>query len=396
MKTATPDTSPAATPEAAPAAMPETAPEAASAAMSSSQETKGSSRRSPARKVSVVVAIALLVFGIGSFIADRAIMGQTYARVPVSQPNLLAVFDDYAGQYQRDPVEFTFDGSALRGYVYGPENTRGLIVFRHGIFSQHQDYLPLILAMVDKGWRVFAYDAIGCGESDGDNVIGFSQSPLDVAAAVQYARDSGMADNMKIALWGHSWGGYGVAAALGLCPDVDACVTMSGFDTPLGIMRNGAEQMMGPFAATQVPTMWLNMVVDFGLDANRSASKAIAASGVKTLVIHGVEDGVVPYEGESILANASAGQGIPNVSTITFDTPGRSGHNTYFYSLESQEYLGECANMLQELLEENGDKPDASEVVEFLETVDKWKANTADPGLIGDIDSFLGVELDAR
>lgn len=352
-----------------------------------------------AKPVVVAVVVVLAALGAVSFFMDRAVLGETYARVPESSPNLLATYDDFANARQselkRKPVEFELDGKTLRGYVYGPDNTRGLIVFRHGITSQHKAYLALIAAMADKGWRVFAYDAIGCGESDGDDVIGLSQSPIDVAAAVHFARENGMADGMKIALWGHSWGGYGVAAALDSCAgDVDACVTMSGFDAPLRVLEFGASGSMGPLAFTQVPTLWLNTVLTFGPDSNRSASQAILSSGIPTLILHGSNDTVVPYEDISILDNISVDGSLPaGVSAITFTEPGRSEHSSYFYSPESQKYLNECSKTLHQLLDENDDDPDAPEVVAFLSSVDRVKANTADPDLIGKIDSFLDDAL---
>lgn len=354
-------------------------------------------RRRRAITVVIVSAIVLVVLvETVSFIADRAILGQMYARVPATTPNLLATYDDFAADYAREPVEFELDGRTLRGYVYGSDNARGLIIFRHGIFSQHQDYLPLIIGMVDKGWKVFAYDAIGCGESDGDDVIGLSQSPVDVVAAVDFAKKSGLADGMKIGLWGHSWGGYGVAAALDTCADdVSGCVTMSGFDTPMKVLESGTQGMLGPLAFTQTPTLWLNTALTSGFDApNRSASKAILDSGVRTLIMHGSNDQTVPYDGVSIMSNVLSDRSLPsNVSATTFAEPGRSEHNSYFYSPESQAYLAKCGETLQQLLDENGDDPNASEVVAFMNTVDKRKANTADPVLIEEIDGFFGVAL---
>ena len=209
------------------------------------------SKRSKRRKrIGIVVGVIIVVFFVASFFFDRALLGQTYARYDIREPNLLMTFDDYEGVYERAPVSFQMGDSTLRGYIYGSDNTRGLIIFRHGIFSQQQDYLPLITALVDRGWRVFAYDAIGCGESDGDSTIGMSQSMRDVAAAVAFVQESGMADGMKVGLWGHSWGGYGVAAALGRTEGVDACVTMSGFDSPMKILVAAAKQMVGPLAVT--------------------------------------------------------------------------------------------------------------------------------------------------
>lgn len=349
----------------------------------------------PLRIAVIVVLVVVVLGGVGSFFADRAILDQTYARVPDNRVSLIASFDDYAADHDREAVEFELDGKTLRGYVYGPENTRGLIIFRHGIFSQHADYLPMIMAMVDKGWRVFAYDAIGCGISDGDDVKGMSQSPLDVAAAVDFARQSGIADGMKIALWGHSWGGYGVAAALGLRPDVDACVTMSGFDTPMKILKSSSQGVLGPFAFTQAPTLWINTYLAFGSDADRSASEAIVGSGVPTFVLHGRNDVVVPFDGVSILANVSvSAQPAANVSTMAFEELGRSEHNSYFYSVESQRYLNECVEGLQQLLDENGDDVDAPEVRAYLEGVDRLKANTPDPALVDEIDSFLATSLE--
>lgn len=349
-------------------------------------------KRSKGRIIVAVLITFIVLFEVASFIGDRMILQQTYQRSTLMLP-FMPSFDDYANRYTREPVEFEMDGQTLRGYVYGPQNTRGLIIFRHGFSSQHKDYLPMITAMVDKGWKIFAYDAIGCGESDGDNIIGFAQSPLDVAAAVQFAQESGMADGMKIGLWGHSWGGYGVAGALDLV-DVDACVTMSGFDTPMKILGYGAEAAVGPLAFTQTPTLWLNNMLAFGGDANRSASKAILESGTPTFILHGLNDETVPYDNVSIMANTLSDSSSPfGVSTRTFAEPGRSGHNDYFYSRESQAYLDECATELQRLLDENDGVPTAPEVTAYVETIDKLRANTADPELIGEIDRFFANYL---
>lgn len=340
----------------------------------------------------VVLVVTLFVVSACAFTLDRYALSSLYSRVPDQKISLLPHYDLFEKDYPRTDVEFQLDGYTLRGHVYGADNTRGLIIFRHGIFSKHADYLPLITAMVDKGWRIFAYDAIGCGESDGDSTLGMSQSPLDVAAAVEFVHDSGLADGMPLALWGHSWGGYGVAAALAKASDVDACVTMSGYDTPMKILDYSSTSSFGPLGKIQYPFLWLNTVIDFGDNANLSASDAIMNSGVPTLVIHGAGDGTVAYEGVSILdALQKSSQDLSemNIQLTTLSEPGRDGHNSYFYSPESQAYLDECATALQGMLDENGDDTDAPEVQSYLASVDLKRANTADPALIDEIDSFL-------
>lgn len=350
--------------------------------------------RKRGKRIGIVAGVVVAVFFVASFFADRVVLGQTYARFERPGPNLLITFDDYKGACKREAVSFQMGDDTLRGYVYGPDNTRGLIIFRHGIFSQHQEYLPFITAMVDRGWRVFAYDAIGCGESDGDSTIGMAQSMRDVTAAVAYAQESGFADGMKIGLWGHSWGGYGVAAALGRVEGVDACVTMSGFDSPMGILNATAMRMIGPFAVTQVPTMWLNSVLAFGGDADVSASRAIIGSGVPTLVIHGAGDTTVAYDDVSILDAVQDAEAPGIVSCTTLSEPGRDGHNDYFYSRESQQYLNECSIELARLLEAADGNVDAPEVQAYVAGVDKLRANTANPELVNDIDAFFAQHLE--
>ncbi len=356
--------------------------------------------RKPGKRIALVVVVTVVALCIIAFALDRAALSSTYARVPDRAVSLLPTYDMYESDYPRTDVAFELDGLTLRGHVYGAANERGLIVFRHGLFSKHTDYLPFITSMVDKGWRVFAYDAIGCGESDGEGVRGMSQSPVDVVAAVDYARESGLADGMPLVLWGHSWGGYGVAVALAARPDVDACVTMSGFDTPMKILDNSASSSFGPLGKVQWPFLWLNTAIDFGTDFDKSASAAIVSSSVPTLVVHGTDDKTVPFEGVSILGelqdqgrrDGSQVQKALADGTIRFavmEGEGRNGHNDYFYSPESQAYLNGCASDLQEMLDENGDDASDPAVQGYLRNVDMKKANMADPELIDEVDAFL-------
>ena len=339
---------------------------------------------SKAAKISIVaVAAVVVLFCVGSYAFDRYLLGKTYARYVQEGPSLLLTDEDVAADYPNTAVSFDMDGKTLRGHVYGEGNDRGLVIVRHGIYSQHQDYLAFITALVDRGWKVFAYDAIGCGESDGDSVMGFAQSPLDVRAAVQFADESGMADGMPMMLLGHSWGGYGVAGALGfpdVCERVAACVTMSGFDTPGKIINGSAEAQMGLIARTQAPFVDLIGQIDFGSDANRSASRAIDGSGLPVLVVHGTEDAVVTYDGTSIISQRDSISN-PQVIYLTMSEEGRNGHNSYFYSPESQDYLNECAEQLADL--------PVDEQADYAATVDKRRANTVDPDLIARIDAFF-------
>jgi len=237
---------------------------------------------------------------------------------------------------------------------------------------------------------VFAYDAIGCGESDGDSVLGFAQSPIDVRAAVRFANETDMAHGLPLLLFGHSWGGYGVAGALDfedVRNAVSACVTMSGFDTPNDIIFESAEKSVGPLSVTQRPSLSLIGLLDFGADANRSASRAISECGLPVLVIHGTGDDVVSFKWLSIIAERD-NIANPQVSYSVKDDEGRNGHNSYFYSPESQAYLDECTERLSALQAEYGGTAPDDALASFVSTIDKQRANVADPALIEEIDTF--------
>ena len=347
-----------------------------------------------ARIAGIVLGFLVIAFCIGSYALDRTLLADTYARHASGRPPLMLTDADIAPDYPFEDVAFEMNGYTLRGHVYGTsKDARGLVIFRHGIFTQHQDYLAYIIALVDKGWKVFAYDAIGCGESDGDSTLGFAQSPLDVHAAVQFARENGMADGLPILLLGHSWGGYGVAGALDFDDGVAGCVTMSGFDTPDDIILESASDQMGAIAQTQRPFIDFIGWLDFGSDGGRSAARAIDNSGLPVLVIHGTGDTVVGFDGAAIIAKRDT-IANPQVQYLVLDEKGRNGHNSYFYSPESQAYMNECAGEYQELLEEHAGKIPPEALDSFMASVDKRRANTADPQIVDTIDAFFASCID--
>ena len=339
------------------------------------------------KRVVAVATALVVVFFAASFVIDKIELDKTFARKHVDYPTLTPT-EEFAGAYDSEPVEFQFQGATLRGYVYKADQPKGFIVFRHGIGSDHSAYLALICAMVERGWTVFAYDAIGSGISDGDNVKGMAQSALDVSAAIEFVRSNGMIGDLPLALWGHSWGGYGVAAAMDIVPDVDACVSMSGYNSPVGVLMEFTERKMGLAGATQFPTMWLNNKLTFGADADRTALDGINKTDAPVLIIHGTDDKVVNYNGSAIIAQRDH---ITNegVQYVDMDEPDRNGHNTYFYTEQASKYLNEKTAELEELKERYPGGLPEKVVASFMEGYDYKRANVANPDLIEAIDTFL-------
>lgn len=339
--------------------------------------------------VSIIILFCLI-----SFVGDRIMFSQAFARVDNSRT--LGLYDsDIATDYPFVDVEFVSGSNTLRGHIYGSGNPgRGLMVFVHGMFSQHEDYLALICAFVDKGWRVFAYDATGCGISDGDSMRGMPQSALDLDAALTYVETTGMANGAPVVVVGHSWGAYATGSVLNFDHDIKAAVCLSGFSDPVAIMNETADGLLGPLGKTQYPSIYLNLLSEFGSAATLSAVDGINHANIPVMVLHGDGDATIQYDGASIMGHANQ---ITNsqVVYVTKSEENRNGHNTYFYSPESQAYLNDVMEGLSEIAKGYGGLNAIPQNVfeAYRATVDLRKANTADPVLIDQIDSFLVASI---
>ncbi len=346
------------------------------------------------KRIAIAIAVVAVLFFGASFAIDKISLDDTFKRAERDYPRLMPT-EEFAKDYDSTPVEFQFQDATLRGYVYKAANPKGFVVFRHGITSEHADYLALICALVDRGWTVFAYDAIGCGISDGNYVKGMAQSPLDVGAAVDYVRESGLVGDLPLILWGHSWGGYGVAAALDIVSNADACITMSGYNSPVGVLMEFVGRKMGPVGITQYPTMWLNNWLTFGADGDRTALAGINKADVPVLIVHGTDDKVVEYDGSSIIAQRNRITN-PNVEYLAMDEAGRNGHNSYFYATEANEYLNDIAAQFEELEKQYPNGVPEEVVERFMKDFDAERANVADPDLMNAINTFLNKAIGAE
>ncbi len=61
---------------------------------------------------------------------------------------------------------------------------------------------------------MFSFDCTGSHESRGKGTTGLPQLALDLNAALSYMESDSALDGVPIMLYGHSWGGYAVAAVL--------------------------------------------------------------------------------------------------------------------------------------------------------------------------------------
>ena len=197
--------------------------------------------------------------------------------------------EDFPGLLSRE-LSFTGDrGQKLWAYVYhrGEERHDRLIMLDHGMGCGHSSYLAEIDALTRCGYTVFTYDHTGTDRSGGDNIGGFSQSLCDLDRAVRFVRSLDEFKNSKIAVIGHSWGGFSTMNIAALYQDITHVVAISGFVSPRLIQHQALRGVLRLYRPTlyQLEKSTLPDYADF--DGRDSLSGAV---GTRALIIHSRDD----------------------------------------------------------------------------------------------------------
>lgn len=338
-------------------------------------------------KIALIIAGALLIvfFTVG-MIVTSVMMADNFSRGDYSDPRFIVdyYYEHYQAEYPRAEVEFKSGNNTLKGFIYGAENSKGLLVFAHGIGGGHEDYMKNLLWFVDNGWRVFAYDATGSGHSEGNGTRGLPQSALDLDAALTFAESDARLNSLPVYLMGHSWGGYAAAAVLNFNHKIAGSASISGYNEPIEMIFEWTENM-GEFRYAMTPFVWIYNKALFGQYSGMTAVNGINKSDVPVLIIHGTEDGTIGYDKSSIISEKENITN-PNAQYITLDG---GGHNNIFYTKEALEYIKEFNKNYRVIYDQyNGEIPE--DVLEKIYSdADRELINTPNDELLSQIESFF-------
>ena len=259
-------------------------------------------------KVILVIAVSFVILIVAGYHmyfgvrigSDRSIMGQE---------------DRLTGFYSGE--------NRLTAYIFGEDNSKGLVVISHGIGGGASHFSREIAYFVDKGWRVFTFDKTGSYHSEGRGPRGLPQSALDLNAALEYI--AAQSWELPIVLYGHSWGGYAVAAVLNFDHDICAVVSLAGFAEPNSMLFEAVRPIAGPVGYLIHPILLAHQRLHFGQYADLSAIEGINRSGIPVMIIHGVDDTIVTYHRAGIIAHQERITN-PNVIFVTRRYPDYAGH----------------------------------------------------------------------
>lgn len=341
------------------------------------------------KKVGFIVICFLLLFSFISMIIVVIVYNGQFPRFNRHDTSITADlrYEDLQERYPRSLVRFDSGKNELQGYVYGESNAMGLVVVSHGLGGGADNYLPEISYFVDQGWRVFAYDATGSFDSEGKSTRGFPQSLLDLRAALTYIGEQEQFHSLPVLLFGHSWGGYASAAVLHGEQEIAGVVTASAPNSPMEMILEQGERMMGGFIYSQAPFLWLYQRLLFGEAASVQVVEAINQTDVPVLILHGTADDQVSYDGSAIISKMNRITN-PKAIAIPMDEPGRNGHNNLFGSAASAEYIADI-NVAYRALYDKHDQNIPYDIKQaFYAGIDRDLVQELDPELMGRIQAF--------
>lgn len=253
-------------------------------------------KRSKMRKTILIALIVLSVLIGGTWILSvvmyNAYFGQRYESY---EPTLYRI-DDFAG-LQCEEIPFASDrGQTLTGYLYrAGEAQRGGVVMAHGFGGGgHNSYMDAANFFAQRGYYVFAFDATGNDKSEGSGTGGMPQGVIDLDYAISFAQRHETLGQLPIVLFGHSWGGYCAGSVLSFHPEVKAAILSSGFNQSMDLFTHQGKQIAGNAIYPTLPFVRLHERLTYGKYAVASVLDGFAASDAAIMVVHSMDDEVVP------------------------------------------------------------------------------------------------------
>jgi uncharacterized protein len=245
----------------------------------------------------VLVILALGYLSVGLFVAARL-------TTPVRQPIEHTPADEGL-DFQEASFQST-DGLALKGWLVPGDDPSRAVALVHGLEGSKADQHVLKTASVysGAGYGVLMFDLRGHGESEGERTTVGYQEVRDVRGALSWLEEERGFAPEEVVLHGWSMGG---ATVLRFAPGtgVAAVVEESGYaDLPL-LLRDRLPESSG-LPSFFNPGIFLMAKLFLDLDpwAVRPKEDAVKLSeeGVPLLLIHSIDDEVVPFEHAEMLA----------------------------------------------------------------------------------------------
>ena len=262
-----------------------------------------------------------------------------YARAEEQPHVFLFSIENFEG-LKRDGFEVKSSlGHTLKGYFYYYENPikNKIVVFEHGMFGGHRNYLREINMLAKHGYLVFAYDHTGCMESGGSGTGGFSQSLRDSNEVIGALKKIDELSGYDIYVVGHSWGGFATLNVSHFHKDIKKIVALSGFVSPKEIIY---QHLGGPLRifAKKIYQDEVKVNPDY---MEISALDTLANMTGEALIVHSPDDNMVNYKKHFVRMQKA----FKDKENISFLTVPNTKHNPTY----TESAIKEKENFFKEL-----------------------------------------------
>ena len=330
-------------------------------------------------KITLIILGVLLVLIVAALlIAPKMIVKTIYkqnfgTRFTSSEPHCrdIAEFDGL----EREKHVFTSnEGQKITGYVYkkGDTEPKGLLVLAHGFGGGgHCSYMDVADYFASNGYNVFAYDATGNDESEGESVKGLPQGVIDLDYALNYIKADEELSDLPLMLWGHSWGGYSACSVSKLHPEIEGIISVAGFNSSLDMIENVGRDMAGDAIDYAMPIFEDLEKDKFGDFATMNVLESLERATADVLIYHSADDDVIPIE----LSYDKYYEKFADNERFTFVRFEDRGHNYIFNSAESLEYREKVNADYKKYVESIGEENVTPEIrLDFIKkNVDRMK-----------------------
>lgn len=335
----------------------------------------------------IVTAAVVLIFVL-LFFAVKIMIDKIFKRVERPNFSSLLQFKDVQRDYPQELLRFQSGQTMLQGYLFGKENTKGLVVVAHGLGGGAEGYLTSVLSLADRGYQVFAYDNTGYHLSEGKNCVGLPQAVEDLDAALSFVEQEARFANLPVYLFGHSWGGYAVGAILNFNHKVKAVVSVSGFSNPNKMIVEWAKRIAGIWAYVAFPFMMLHQRLCFGKKMDITAVDGINKANIPVLLVHGSKDPTVRVDGSAIISLKEEITN-PKVQYVLWDKEQQNGHLDVLYKAGAKAYGLQISKEYSALLKKTKNQLTMEDKAEFFANVDKVKSSAPNEELMDRIAAFF-------
>ena len=289
--------------------------------------------------IKVIAIVLAVIYFVIALIVIAVIHGRVMSKCTYDEykSEMYLVYDDVAADYPREEFKVTSGNNALSAYLYGKDNTKGLIVVSPGHRDANDIKLYEIMYFVDAGYQVICFDYTGCYTSEGNTFGKYTQAVYDLNAVLTYCDNNKAFSDMPIYLFGHSLGGYATGAVLNYDHRVDAAVVASGFDCAKEQWECSVKRFTKPVYFFIRPINLAFITMKYGEDRNLSAIDGINRSDIPVLVISAEYD---EYYGGGKSPIYDKKDSITN-SKCEFVLMNQSNHNehySYFLTDNALEY----------------------------------------------------------